>query len=261
MADNQGVHWRLDSGIGRIELTRPAQGNAIHLGSARALAEAIHAVLDAQPKAVLLTGQGRVFCAGGDIGAFAAAGDDFPALIDEIIGHLHPAIYRLATEPLPVVSAIGGAVAGAGIALALCADLVLAGRSAKLRTGYAAIGLSPDLGTSYFLARRVGTQRAKQWLMFSDAVDAQRCLDAGAFDALYPDEELAAAAEGWVQRLAAGSRASMGAIKSLCDGQPMRTLDTHLDLERQLMQQVSTGEDAREGVAAFMQKRAPRFTA
>ena len=261
MINTSAVNWRIQDGIGRIELACPAQGNAINPVSGPALAQAIHAVLDAQPRAVLLTGQGRVFCAGGDIGAFAAAGDGFADMVDGLVEQLHPAMHRLGTAPMPVVSAIGGAVAGAGIALALCADVVLAAQSTKLRTGYAAIGLSTDLGTSYFLARRIGTQRAKQWLLLSDAIDAQRCLAAGAVDAVYPDDELAAAAEAMVQRLAARSRGCVAAIKTLCDGQPERTLQAQLDLERQLFVQAARGADAREGVAAFLEKRPPKFSA
>jgi 2-(1,2-epoxy-1,2-dihydrophenyl)acetyl-CoA isomerase len=128
--------------------------------------------------------------------------------VNEILDGLHPALLRLATGPAPLVVAVNGPAGGAGVGLALCGDFVLAAESMKLRTGYAAIGLSPDAGASYFLSRRVGPVRAQQWLMLSDAIDSQRCLASGAVDAVYPDAELAAAGEALVTRLAAGASAS-----------------------------------------------------
>jgi 2-(1,2-epoxy-1,2-dihydrophenyl)acetyl-CoA isomerase len=144
--------------------------------------------------------------------------------------------------------------------LAFCGDFVLAAESMKLRTGYAAIGLSPDAGASYFLARRVGPVRAQQLLMLSDAIDSQRCLALGAVDALYADAELAATAEALVTRLAHGASGSFAAIKTLCAGVPGRPFAEHLALEQKLLRERAGSADAREGVAAFVDKRAPRFT-
>lgn len=122
----------------------------------------------------------------GDIQEFERAGDRFDDLVDAVLEPLHPAIARLAVNDAPVISVVNGALGGAGVGVALCADIVLASTRLKLRTGYAAIGLSPDLGSSFFLARRVGTQRAKRWLLLSDPIDAETCLQAGAVDALHP---------------------------------------------------------------------------
>ena len=259
MHERDGIAWWLEGAVGRVEMRRPERANSLARPAAHALAAAFDAVLAATPKVVLITAQGPIFCAGGDIEEFRSAGDALPTLVDDILEPLHPALLRLATAPLPVVSAVGGAVGGAGVGLALCADFVLASRSMKLRTGYAAIGLSPDVGSSYFLARRIGTQRAKQWLMLSEPVDASTCLAAGAVDALHDDAALPAAAAALTQRLAAGARDSLAGIKQLCDGLPGRELASHLAMEHERLRLCAQGADAREGVAAFLARRAPSF--
>ncbi|SFQ32722.1 2-(1,2-epoxy-1,2-dihydrophenyl)acetyl-CoA isomerase [Variovorax sp. OK605] len=260
MQESEGIAWGVADGIGRIVLKRPERANAIGRSSARVLVRAIDEVIAQQPRAILLTGEGRVFCAGGDIGEFVAAGEALPALVDDILNRLHPALLRLSAQPAPLVVAVNGAVGGAGVGLALCGDFVLAAESMKLRTGYAAIGLSPDAGASYFLARRVGLVRAQQLLMLSDAIDSQRCLAWGAVDALHPDAELMAAAEALVARLANGASASFAGIKALCAGAPGRPFEEHLAMEQKLLRERAGSGDAKEGVAAFVEKRAPRFT-
>ncbi|WP_115683396.1 enoyl-CoA hydratase/isomerase family protein [Cupriavidus taiwanensis] len=260
MHQSDGIAWGVAENIGRIVLKRQEHANTISRAASRALVGAIDSILEQQPRVVLLAAEGRIFCAGGDIDEFVAAGPALDALVDDILAPLHPALYRLATAPLPVVAAVNGPLGGAGIGLALCADFVLAAESVKLRTGYAAIGLSPDLGASYFLARRVGAVRAQQWFMLSETIDAQRCLTHGVVDALYPDAELAGAAENLALRLAQAATASLGGIKTLCSGLPARDLQAHLALEHQLLTARAGGTDAQEGVRAFVERRAPRFT-
>lgn len=261
MQIEHGVAWSVAHGLGRIELRRSDRANSLETVAAHALARAIHSVLDAKPKVVLLSAEGNIFCAGGDIQEFERAGDRFDDLVDAILGQLHPAIARLAANDAPVISVVNGALGGAGVGVALCADIVLASTRLKLRTGYAAIGLSPDLGSSCFLARRVGTQRAKRWLLLSDPIDAETCLQAGAVDALHPPEQLGAAAEALVQKLLRGARGSHAAIKRLCDGMSDLSLSDHLALEHTLLREQTRTTDAREGVAAFLARRAPQFLA
>jgi 2-(1,2-epoxy-1,2-dihydrophenyl)acetyl-CoA isomerase len=254
-----GIAWTIAGGIGRITLDAPERANSIGLAAALAITRAIDEVLAAAPRAVLLTGTGKIFCAGGDIPAMSGAGDGIAAMIEEVLAPLHPAIERLALASVPVVSALNGALGGAGIGLALCADFVLAAPSAKLRTGYAAIGLSPDAGASYFLARRIGAERAKQLFFLSDALDAQRCLELGIYDAVHAEAELPAAAEALLGRLAASASGSLARIKHLCHGMETRSLREHLDLERDYLLESSRSVDSREGLRAFLERRAPRF--
>ena len=255
-----GVEWRVADTVGHIVLDRPERANAIDRQTGLALARAIHAVVDATPRVIVLSARGTIFCAGGDIKSFSAAGDAFESVILDPLRDLLPAYRRLAEASCPVVSVVSGPVGGAGIGLALAGDFVLASTTLKLRTGYAAIGLSPDVGASWFLARRVGAVRALHWFMTSDVISAEECLAAGAVDALHAPQDLPEAAESLTRRLAGAAPGSLAAMKRLCQGVEARSLEEHLALEAQLLGERARSADAREGVGAFIEKRAPRFT-
>jgi 2-(1,2-epoxy-1,2-dihydrophenyl)acetyl-CoA isomerase len=256
---SDGIEWHVADGIGRIVLNRPQQSNSISSRAGAAIAQAIDDVIGAAPRVVLLSGRGKVFCAGGDIGEFQANVGALDRLVDEILTVLHPALARLSGSPVPIVTAINGSVGGAGIGLALCGDFAYATHSLKLRTGYAAIGLSPDAGSSYFMTRRVGAMRAKQLFFLSEPIDAKQCLDWGVVDALFADDELMPAAEALCRRLARAATGSLAAIKQLCDGAERRDLVDHLALEKALLEARARSADAREGVGAFLERRPPRF--
>jgi 2-(1,2-epoxy-1,2-dihydrophenyl)acetyl-CoA isomerase len=254
-----GIRWHVAAGVGRVVLDNPGRQNAIGRATSVALARAIAEVIAARPRVILLEGRGPVFCAGGDIREFGEAGDQLAALTEAILEVLLPAFLRLARAPCPVVTAVAGSVGGAGIGLALCGDFVLASETMKLRTGYAALGLSPDVGASYFLARRIGPVRAQQWLMLSESSDAARCLAAGAVDQVFAPADLAAGTQALVARLCAAAPASVAAMKRLALEGPSLALEAYLSLERELLAACARTGDAREGVAAFLSKRAPRF--
>jgi 2-(1,2-epoxy-1,2-dihydrophenyl)acetyl-CoA isomerase len=248
-------------GIAVITLNRPARANVLDLELSAALVAVVHGLADdlAGVRAVLLQSRGPQFCGGGDIGDFVRAGDGIAALLDAHIPALHGAIARLATLPVPVVSAVQGPVGGGGIGLALCADIVLAAESMKLRGGYTAIGLTPDAGASWLLARRAGTARAKEIFLTNQPVPAQRCLDWGIVSAVWPDAELAARAQALVAQLARGATGALGRAKQLIDSAPLHTLAEHLEHEHRAMVASGGSPEAREGVAAFAEKRAPVF--
>jgi len=258
-SDASPVRWHVEEGVGHIVMNRPGAANALDLRTGVTLAEAIARIAAADVGAVLISSTGRQFCAGGDIGEFVQNRDRLDALVTEMLAALHPAMRRLAGLRCPVVSAVQGAVGGAGIALALCADIVLASTAMKLRGGYSAIGLSPDLGTSYYLARRAGAARAKYVLMTNRAIPADTCLQWGLVDELHEPDALAAAAGTLARELAAGARASLSGIKRLCDGAGDHGLAAHLDLEREQLLRRTVSADAAEGVQAFIDKRAPVF--
>lgn len=260
MVEDSGIAHGVTNGIGRIILQRPEQGNAIGLPGAHALARAIGAVLQKRPRVILLLAEGRMFCAGGDLSEFAEGLDGLAPLIDAILASLHPAVQKLHEAPVPVITAINGPVAGAGVGLALCADFVLGAESMKLRTGYVALGFTPDAGTSWHLARRVGAVRAQQWLMTNDAIDAQACLRAGAIDQIVPDAELRTSAEALAERLRHSAPGAIAGIKNLCAGIDERSLADQLALERSILVRQAGGDNAREGILAFVEKRPPQFT-
>ena len=260
MPTMNGIEWHTNHGVGRIILNRPAHHNALGLENAAALARAIAEVLSDPPRVVVIEARGPIFCAGGDIKEFTQAGESLDTLIDEILDQLLPAYLALAQATCPIVTVVSGPVGGAGVGLALCGDFVLASDTMKLRTGYAAIGLSPDVGASYFLARRIGAVRAQQWLMLSDAMDAAQCLAAGAVDQVHPAAELDSIAHALVQRLSACAPASLAVMKRLTLEGPSLSLQAYLSLEQQLLSACARTADAREGTAAFMAKRKPQFT-
>ena len=257
-----GVAWSIDdAGVARIVLSRPAEANTMTLAASTAFARAVDEIAAATPRVVLLTALGKMFCAGGDIGEFQQNMGAFDTLIDDILRVLHPAVVKLSELPVPVVTAINGSFGGAGLGLALCGDFAYAASTVKLRTGYVALGLSPDAGSSYFLTRRIGTARAKQLFFTNEAVDAQRLLTLGIVDAVFADDRLMPEADALCERLAKASTGSIGVIKRLCDGAERRSLAEHLALEKDLLEERARGADAREGVSAFLERRPAVFAA
>jgi 2-(1,2-epoxy-1,2-dihydrophenyl)acetyl-CoA isomerase len=252
--------WRVEDGVGHIVLNRPDAANAMNTPFAQAFGEIIAKAASSDVGAILLSANGKQFCAGGDVNEFVQRRADFDALIRSLLDILHPAIHQLANLPVPVVSAVQGPLGGAGIAMALCSDIVLAAPAMKLCGGYSAIGLSPDLGVSYYLARRVGAARAKYILMTNRSFPAEECLRLGLVDELHPAEELPAAAQALATHLARGATGSLGCIKRLCNCALDNDLRTHLDREREALMRCAFSADGREGVAAFAEKRVPRFT-
>ncbi|KRB75163.1 enoyl-CoA hydratase/isomerase family protein [Noviherbaspirillum sp. Root189] len=253
------VLYDLRDGVATITLSRPDAGNAID----EAFGLAFGAVVDrlaAQVgvRAVLLTGSGKKFCVGGNIDEMRNTAD-LTALMQAGIPRLHAAMARLAELPCPIITAVNGPVGGGGIGLALCGDIVLAAQSMKLRGGYSAIGLSPDLGASWQLARRAGAAQAKRILFLNESVGADECLALGLVDAVYPDERLAEEARTLAARLATGATASFGRIKQLVDGAVTRSLQEQLALEANHMIASADSHDGREGVRAFVEKRSPAF--
>ncbi|WP_151638113.1 enoyl-CoA hydratase-related protein [Noviherbaspirillum aerium] len=253
------VLFDLSDGVATITLNRPDAGNSINETSGMALVAVVDK-LRAQDavRAVVLTGSGKKFCVGGDIDEMLHAAD-LSALMQAGIPRLHAAVSRPAELPCPVITAVNGPAGGGGIGLALCGDIVLASQSMKLRGGYSAIGLSPDLGASWQLARRAGAAQAKRILFLNEPVGAEECLALGLVDAVYPDDRLAEEACALAARLAAGATASFGRIKQLVDGAGTRSLQEQLALEAGYMIASAGSRDGREGVRAFMEKRSPVF--
>lgn len=249
-----------EQGLAILTFTNPARGNALDLAMARAFAAAIEQVASHQGvRALLITAQGKQFCVGGDLNSMADASRPLPDTLRELLEPAHAAMAMLAMFRFPIVCAINGAVGGGGIGLALCGDLVLAAESVKLRGGYSAIGLTPDVGGSWFVTRRAGAPRAKEIFLTNRPFTSQECLRIGLFDAVHPDAELQDAARKLALQLASGPAEAQARIKSLISYAHHHTLEQHLDAERESMYASGESEDGREGVRAFVEKRAPRF--
>jgi len=211
---------------------------------------------------VLLVGEGPHFCTGGDVGAFAAAaegdGDPGPtvrALADE----LHDLVRALAEAPVPVVAAVHGWAAGAGMSLVLAADVAVAGTSTRLRPAYPAVGLSPDGGLTWTLPRAVGAARARHLLLTDRVLSAAEALELGIVAAVVPDDAVADEVRRLAERLAHGPTAALGRAKRLLREGADRDLDAQLDAEAAAIAESAAGPEGREGVAAFVERRSPRF--
>lgn len=260
MHTEKTVLCSVESGIGRLTFNRPEQANSMGLMCRADLIEAVDRLAEPDVRVLVITGRGSYFNTGGDINEFQQHQASLEQLIEQNLRYAHPYIHRLASLPIPVISAVNGPVGGAGIGFALCADFVLATDTAKLRGGYCGIGLSPDTGASYFLTRRIGASKAKQIFMRNRAWSAQECLHLGIFDQLFPSADFADAVESLARELASGPTASYGHVKSLCEQAFGRDLQTHLDSEQALLLQSARSRDCREGIASFIEKRPPVFT-
>jgi 2-(1,2-epoxy-1,2-dihydrophenyl)acetyl-CoA isomerase len=250
----------IDHALAIITFNNPARANALDLAMAQAFAAAIEQVAgDKSIRALLITANGKQFCVGGDVNAFA---DTSRPLVDTLRGLLEPvhaALRLVSLLEIPVVCAINGAVGGGGIGLGLCGDIVLAAESMKLRGGYSAIGLTPDVGGSWFVTRRAGAARARDIFLTNRPISSAECLHMGLVDAVHPDAELASAARALGHQLAKGPAQAQARIKALISAASHHSLLQHLDAERDSMFASGETEDGHEGIRAFIEKRAPKF--
>ena len=215
---------------------------------------------DAETRAVLLTGAGRGFCAGQDLSDRVAATDGAPVDLGQTLERLYNPLIRLIRSiEKPVVCAVNGVAAGAGANIALACDIVLAARSARFIEAFSKIGLGPDAGGSWSLARLVGEARAKGMCMTAAPIGAEQAEAWGLIWRAVDDEALAAEATALAGSLAAGPTLGLGLTKRAIQAAATNTLDAQLDLERDLQRIAGNSADYAEGVAAFFEKRAPAF--
>jgi 2-(1,2-epoxy-1,2-dihydrophenyl)acetyl-CoA isomerase len=204
----------------------------------------------------VLTGAGRGFCVGQDVGEFPSTAE---AVGDLLRRRFNPAIRSIRRLPKPVVAAINGPAAGAGLALALACDLRIAGASAVLVPAFLGIALAPDSGLSQTLPGLIGDAAAFEWLVSNNRVGAEDALRRGLVHRIVLDDELEQAAAGWADELAAGPTLAIGLTKQLLTGAAGRTLDEQLEAEAAAQVAAASSADFAEGVAAFSERRPPRF--
>jgi 2-(1,2-epoxy-1,2-dihydrophenyl)acetyl-CoA isomerase len=256
----RNLRYEIEDGVARLTLARPPR-NSIDLATTRELMQAsIRCDEDERVRAVLISAEGATFSAGGDLREFVSAGDDLPALLKEMTVHLHAAVSRLVRSRVPVVCAVGGAVAGGGLSLVLASDLVLAAERATFSYGYSRIGFSPDGSSTYFLPRLLGVRRATEFALMGRALSAEEACDWGLISRVVADAELEETASTLAAELAEGPTVSFGAAKSLFHRSWTETLETQMELEARALSDTVRTADAREGVDAFLQKRHARFT-
>jgi 2-(1,2-epoxy-1,2-dihydrophenyl)acetyl-CoA isomerase len=246
-------------GVAHLTLNRPDAANGINLALARDLMDATLAIAaDSRVRAVLLTGAGARFCGGGDLKSFADQ-QELPTHLREVLGSLHVAIAQLVRGDAPVVAAVQGSAAGAGIGLVGASDLVVAGESAKFVMAYTGVGLTPDGASSWFLPRLVGLRRALELTFTNRVLTAAEALEWGLITRVVPDDEVHAEAETIALRLAEGPTRTLAAAKRLLHTSLESTLESHLAREAEEISAAAGRPDAIEGIAAFVEKRPPQF--
>jgi 2-(1,2-epoxy-1,2-dihydrophenyl)acetyl-CoA isomerase len=257
----QTILFETNNGIARLTLNRPGKLNsfteAMHIEVRAALQE----VLAQKTRVLLLTGAGRAFCAGQDLSDRQVTPDSgLPDLGAGIDKYYAPLVRTLRTLPFPVLAAVNGVAAGAGANLALACDLVVAAKSASFIQSFAKLGLIPDTGGTYFLPRLVGTARALGLALLGEKLSAEQAADWGLIWRCVDDSMFSSTIEQLVNALAAAPTKGLAATKYALYRSPQQTLDAQLDLERDIMRELGRSNDFREGVTAFLEKRAPQFT-
>ncbi|MEM9602968.1 MAG: 2-(1,2-epoxy-1,2-dihydrophenyl)acetyl-CoA isomerase PaaG [Pseudomonadota bacterium] len=248
-------------GVARLVLNRPAQLNAFNERMHNELADALIDIQsDDTVRCLLITGSGRGFCAGQDLGAVDI---DSPEPIDlgaALEKHYNPLVNRITGMNIPVVAAVNGVAAGAGANFALCCDIVIAARSASFIQAFSKVGLVPDCSGTWFLPRLLGPARALGLALTGDKLDAETAADWGLIYQVVDDDALVATTEQLAERLAAGPTAALALTKRLMACSWNNSLPEQLDLERDSQRALSHNSDFREGVRAFNEKRPARFT-
>src|SRR6266511_5718089 len=238
-----------------IILNRPDVLNAFNTEMQRALAAALKEARDADVRAVVLTGAGRGFCVGQDLTEFREAPGDIGARLRE---NYHPNILGIRALEKPVIAAVNGAAAGAGLSIACACDIRLAADSASFVPAFINIGLIPDSGGSYFVTRLLGYARAFEWMTSGRKLSAAEAHAWGLVSEVVEDADLAARTADLAGQLAAMPTRGVGMTKRLFDRAATSALEEQLELEAQLQTAATQTDDFREGVNAFLEKRKPR---
>jgi 2-(1,2-epoxy-1,2-dihydrophenyl)acetyl-CoA isomerase len=251
------IELQIRDHIAFLTFARPDAANTINMAFGREFLAAALAVGGPDVRAVVLSGQGKNFCFGGDLKGMVASGD-IRAYLSELTTYLHAAMAHLASLDAPVIAAVNGTAAGAGLGLVLAADLAIAARSAKFAPAYTGVGLTPDAGCTFLLPRAVGYKRAMELLLTNRVLDAEQALAWGLVNQVVDDDKLADTAAEIAARIAAGPVAAFGSVKRLL-AQSEPGFEAQLARESRTISAQSGTAEGREGIAAFLERRAARF--
>ncbi|MGY4708921.1 enoyl-CoA hydratase/isomerase family protein [Mycolicibacterium sp. CBM1] len=259
MSDYQTLSFEQSAAITRIVLNRPEAANGMNDVMTRELADAAARCDVPGTKVVVLTGAGRFFCAGGDLKAMAASPLGAGRFVKGIADDLHRAISTFARMDAVLITAVNGVAAGAGFSLAVAGDLVLAADTASFTMAYTKAGLSPDGSSSYYLPRLIGVRRAQELMLTNRTLSAAEAAEWGLVTAVVAAGDLDDRVQQLAAQMASGARGSGSAVKKLLLASFGNGLEEQMEMEADLIAACADSTDGREGIDAFINKRAPEY--
>ncbi|MCW5960306.1 MAG: enoyl-CoA hydratase/isomerase family protein [Pyrinomonadaceae bacterium] len=257
------VKYEADGSVAFIILNRPDALNALSLQLTRDLHAAIQKAIDENVRCIVLSGEGRAFCSGGDLREMQSMWKQegrIEAFLEEPLKALHDLILLIRETPVPFLGSINGVCAGAGTNLALACDLIIAAEEASFNEAFVKIGLSPDCGGTFFLPRAVGEKRAAEMLMLGETISAETAKEFGLVNRVVPAEFLIQETKTLAEKLSLAPTGSLGRIKKMLNASFSNDLAAQLDIEHKLQIESGRSLDFKEGVNAFFEKRPPAFT-
>lgn len=256
MSEFSTIAYALDGGIARIRLARPEILNALSPRVGHELTAALDRAVADGARVVLLSGEGRAFSAGGDL---SDAAPETQEQVREALAALQAPIKAIAALPIPVVAAVHGAIAGGGVGLALACDIVVAAQSAFFMLAFVHVGLAPEMGSAWLVAKSVGRARALELALMGDKLPAEKALEWGLITRVVEDDAVMGQAEAVAARLLKGPPLALAAIRKEIAYALAGSLDDMFAMEEQVAPMLATSDDFREGVAAFAERRAAEF--
>ena len=255
------ILFTVDGGVARLTLNRPDKLNSFNTQMHVEVREALSRLASNGARVLVLTGAGRGFCAGQDLSDRAVApGSGGVDLGESLENRYNPLVLALHSLPMPVIAAVNGVAAGAGANIALACDIVIAARSASFVQAFSKLGLIPDSGGTWFLPRLVGNARAMGLALMGNKVPADQAADWGMIWQCVEDSDFAATVDALARQLAVAATLGLAATKEAIRSSWQHSLPEQLDVERDMQRVLGRSSDYPEGVAAFTEKRAPRFT-
>ena len=262
--DYRNILYSTEGGIARLTLSRPDKLNSFTGAMHAEIRIALDRVQDdTSVRVLVLTGAGRAFCAGQDLADPDMAvqpGQPMPDIGNVVEKNYKPLVLRLQNLRVPTLAAVNGIAAGAGASVALACDLVVAAKSASFLQAFSKIGLIPDTGGTWFLPQRIGMARAMGLAMLADKLSAEKAAEWGLIWQVVEDADLASSVDAMAAKLAAMPTKALVRTRQAMHAAPLHTLEQQLSMEGGFMRELGWSPDYAEGVAAFMEKRAPRFT-
>ena len=254
----QVVEYKACDGIAYITLNRPNNMNSLNLDLGNQLSAALTKCFDPAIRVVVITGEGKAFCAGGDLGYMQSA-PTFSQALDELTIGLNRAVTDIRLLPKPVIAAVNGVAAGAGMSIALACDLRIASDKAKFKQAYTTSALVPDGGWTLWVPRILGLAKATELLLWDEIIPADKALEFGLVNKVVAADELQATVDAEAKRLTGFPTKAFAEAKALLNSSMLHGFETQLEQERQGMIRAGATEDVAEGVSAFFAKRSPNF--